>query len=114
MGSKKTTARMDDETYNDFVNLVPDLRTRYNNIIKMYRQEIDLEVPKGSRTPWRMLVLNEIPMGFATGDWLSLVTNYQLRERKSKKSQGTTPKVTSRKSKLSKLLRDSVVQLSFF
>lgn len=105
---------MDDETYNNFVTLVPDLATRYNNIIKMYRKEIDLEVPKGLRTPWRSLVLNEIPMDFATGDWLSLVTNYKLRKRSTKKNQPAPSRVISQKPKILTLLQGSVTQLSFF
>ncbi len=113
MGAKKSV-RMDDKTYNAFAVQVPDLATRYSNIIQSYFKENNLPLPKNLQTPWRQLVLNEIPIGFAVGDWLSLVTNYKLRKNEAKQTKKVPSTTKPPVATITSPLQKPPGQLTFF
>ncbi len=113
MGAKKSV-RMDDKTYNALTVQVPDLATRYSNIIQSYFKEKKLLLPKNLQTPWRQFVLNEIPVGFAVGDWLSLVTNYKLRKNEAKRSKKVPSTTKPPVAMITSSLQKPTGQLTFF
>jgi hypothetical protein len=104
---------MEDETYNSFCLEVPDLSARYHRITQIYFTEKKLALSPKYQTPWRKIVLNEIPNGFTVSDWLSLVTNYKIRKKKEQKPKTVEKLETPKKTVSTNLPRENP-QLKIF
>ena len=111
-GKKKSSKLMDDATFARFCSQVPDLEARYKRIVAVYYKELNSGLKKEYRTPWRQLVMAELPTTLAVDDWLSLVTNYKEKVRKAKKTATKeVPQITQKKTSV---IASMMQQLSMF